>query len=185
MGTHDDHLDMTDMEEALREGDPITAAPMPEATEVEKLPAEPVGEASTPPAPAATQEAPTKASPPPPPVDDAPTPVSPPSAPVLAMTGFPNPLGLELTDCHLPKQFIEHRKEMLHYVGRYVNKNDAANIAPSKNERALYQKYLALCPDRGKERPLMLRTFATAVRLIVQGRPLDVPQVESLDNVVV
>lgn len=100
---------------------------------------------------------------------------------VQSPTQFPNPLGYELTACHLPAHFVKSPQAMLKYVGSNVSKTTELRIAPSKNEMALYEVYKKLC-GRANARPLISRTFAAAARLISIGKPIDPATERTIDK---
>lgn len=100
-------------------------------------------------------------------------------APVDFPNGFPNPLGISLTACHLPKAFSDDRLALSAYVRQHLDTRVIAQVSVSANERKLYAEYVKLTRPN---RPLTPRWFAAAVRLIVQGKPLDQPEADRLET---
>jgi len=82
---------------------------------------------------------------------------------------FPNPLGLALTECHLPEYLVSDRKRLLRYIGSHTNKNKVARYVPSPNEQRLYRSYAKLAKKKA-QKPILPRSFAAAVRLIAAGK---------------
>lgn len=95
-------------------------------------------------------------------------------------TEYPNPLELSLTECHLPKAFISNRSELAKYVGRYLEHSVVRSLSPSRNERALYGRYVRLA-SRAGERPVTSRLFSAAVRCIANGKPVAVKTEKPID----
>ncbi len=94
--------------------------------------------------------------------------------PLDPVSKFPNPLGLELTHCHLPQNFIEDRNSLCRYVclpTGWIDKQVVRGIVTSANERKLYEPYKKACRQCG-ERVVTIRMFSAAVRLICKGKPL-------------
>jgi hypothetical protein len=100
--------------------------------------------------------------------------------------GFPNPLGIPLTSCHLPKEFVHDpvdpryaKLRLSNYVKKHKDPSAIARVTPSVNERKLYMEYVRLCRPG---RPLTPRWFSVAVRLIVQGKPIEDADEASFDT---
>jgi hypothetical protein len=93
-------------------------------------------------------------------------------------TGFPNPLRLVLTACHLPSEMCQDPRQATKYVMLYHQMNEVAKVVPSTAERVLYGKFQKLAPMPN----LSIRYFAAAIRLISAGRPLVSPNRQSLDE---
>jgi hypothetical protein len=93
-------------------------------------------------------------------------------------TGYPNPLKLDLTACHLPAEFVKSKRILHDYVSQHLMLRDIQNISPSTGEQQLYEKYKKM-PSGGIVNP---RLFAAAVRLIAGGRPLVPEQKRSIND---
>ena len=112
---------------------------------------------------------------------------TPPAAdPATFQNGFPNPLGVKLSACHLPREFLYDasdpaiaKRRLCEYVRKHLDPRVIAKISPSANERKLYMEYVKLCRPG---RPLTPRWFSAAVRMIVQGKPIDDAAEESFDT---
>lgn len=163
MAKQDDHLDTERIEDALAGEDPIVV----DNTPPEKVDAE----TST---PSESKPEPEPASP----SADGPDPDY-----IDPVTGKRNPLKLKLTECHLPQELVDNRKKLLQYVGQYWSKDIMPEINMTGDELQLYERYRGMLrSSHGRNRPVIKRTFAAAVRLIGAGKPIERPEEKTINE---